>query len=199
MYSNSFVYQFATIFMLNLNDIKSGKNIVLDGIPFAVLYHEHSKTGRAGSVLRTRLKNLIAGAVLEKTFQGADNVEEADIAKGKAQFLYKEENGYAFMDNESYEQFSLSKESLGNTIDYLIEGTEVLILYFNGNPINIELPIKMKLKVVEAPPGVKGNTVSTGGKMVTLETGLQISTPLCVNEGDEVIVNTEKGEYVSRA
>lgn len=199
MYSNSFVYQFATIFMLNLNDIKSGKNIVLDGIPFAVLYHEHSKTGRAGSVLRTRLKNLIAGAVLEKTFQGADNVEEADIAKGKAQFLYKEENGYAFMDNESYEQFSLSKESLGNTIDYLIEGTEVLILYFNGNPINIELPIKMKLKVVEAPPGVKGNTVSTGGKMVTLETGLQISTPLFVNEGDEVIVNTEKGEYVSRA
>lgn len=185
--------------MLSLNDIKSGKNIVLEGTPFAVLYHEHSKTGRAGSVLRTRLKNLMTGAVLEKTFQGADNVEEADIAKGKAQFLYKEENGYAFMDNESYEQFSLSKESLGNATDYLIEGTEVLILYFNGNPINIELPIKMKLKVVEAPPGIKGNTVSTGGKMVKLETGLQISTPLFVNEGDEIIINTEKGEYVSRA
>lgn len=185
--------------MLSLGDIKSGKNIVLDGTPFAVLYHEHSKTGRAGSVLRTRLKNLVTGAVLEKTFQGADNVEEADIAKSKAQFLYKEENGYAFMDNESYEQFSLSKESLENTTDYLIEGTEVLILYFNGNPINIELPIKMKLKVVEAPPGIKGNTVSTGGKMVTLETGLKISTPLFVNEGDEIIINTEKGEYVSRA
>lgn len=185
--------------MLGISDIKAGKNIVLEGTPFAVLYHEHSKTGRAGSVLRTRIKNLVTGAVLEKTFQGAEQVEEADVAKGKAQFLYKESGGYAFMDNESYEQFSLAKDALGDTTNYLIEGTEVVVLYFNGNPINIELPIKMKLKVVEAPPGIKGNTVSTGGKMVTLETGMQISTPLFVNEGDEIIVNTERGEYVSRA
>jgi elongation factor P len=185
--------------MLNLSDIKSGKNIVLDGTPYAVLYHEHSKTGRAGSVLRTRIKNLATGAVLEKTFQGADQVEEADVAKGKAQFLYKENGAYAFMDNESYEQFTLPAEALGNAVSYLIEGTEVVVLYFNGNPINIELPIKMKLRVTEAPPGIKGNTVSTGGKMVTLETGLKISTPLFVNEGDEIIINTEKEEYVSRA
>lgn len=185
--------------MLGISDIKTGKNIVLEGMPFAVLYHEHSKTGRAGSVLRTRIKNLVTGAVLEKTFQGADQLEEADIAKGKAQFLYKEGDGYAFMDNESYEQFSLSKESLGSATDYLIEGTEIVVLYFNSNPINIEIPIKMKLKVVEAPPGIKGNTVSTGGKMVKLETGLRVSTPLFVREGDEIIVNTERGEYVSRA
>jgi elongation factor P len=185
--------------MLGISDIKSGKNIVLDGTPFAVLYHEHSKTGRAGSVLRTRIKNLVTGAVLEKTFQGAEQVEEADVAKGKAQFLYKEGAGYAFMDNVSYEQFSLSAESLGDATNFLIEGTEIVVLYFNSNPINIELPIKMKLKVMEAPPGIKGNTVSTGGKMVTLETGLKISTPLFVSEGDEIIVNTEKGEYVSRA
>jgi elongation factor P len=185
--------------MLSLSDIKAGKNIVVEGTPFAVLYHEQSKTGRAGSVLRTRIKNLVTGAVLEKTFQGADQVEEADVTKGKAQFLYKESGGYAFMDNESYEQFTLSKESLGDAVSYLIEGTEITVLYFNSNPINIELPIKMKLKVVEAPPGIKGNTVSTGGKMVTLETGLKISTPLFVNEGDVIIVNTEKSEYVSRA
>lgn len=185
--------------MLNLSDIKTGKNIVHEGAPYVVLFHEQSKTGRAGSVLRTRLKNLITGAVLEKTFQGADQVEEADVTKGKAQFLYKEAAGYAFMDNESYEQFSLSAESLGSATDYLIEGTEITVLYFNGNPVNIELPIKIKLKVVEAPPGIKGNTVSTGGKMVKLETGLRVSTPLFVNEGDEIIVNTEKGEYVSRA
>jgi elongation factor P len=185
--------------MLNLSDIKTGKNIVLEGTPYAVLYHEQSKTGRAGSVLRTRIKNLVTGSVLEKTFQGADQVEEADVAKGKAQFLYKEAAGYAFMDNTSYEQFTLSTESLGNATDYLIEGTEITVLYFNGNPINIELPIKMRLKVVEAPPGIKGNTVSTGGKMVKLETGLSVSAPLFVNEGDTLIINTEKGEYVSRA
>lgn len=185
--------------MLNISEIKTGKNIVLDGAPYAVFYHEHSKTGRAGAVLRTRLKNLATGAVLEKTFQGADQISEADISKSKAQFLYKEADGYAFMDNESYEQFSLSKVALGDTVSYLIEGTEITVLYFNSNPINIELPIKIKLKVTDAPPGIRGNTVSTGGKVVTLETGLKISTPLFVNTGDEIIVNTEKGEYVSRA
>jgi elongation factor P len=185
--------------MLSISDIKTGKNIVLDGAPFAVLYHEHSKTGRAGAVLRTRLKNLVTGAVLEKTFQGAEKVDEADMAKGKAQYLYREGENFAFMDNVSYEQFSLSKETIGDAPSYLIEGTEVTVFYFNGNPVNIALPVKIKLKVVEAPPGIKGNTVSTGGKMVTLETGLKVSAPLFVNEGDVIIVNTEKGEYVSRA
>ncbi|MFA5961196.1 MAG: elongation factor P [Parcubacteria group bacterium] len=185
--------------MIGISDIKTGKNIILNGMPFAVLYHEHSKTGRAGSVLRTRLKNLTTGAVLEKTFQGAEHVEEATITKSKAQFLYKENTDYCFMDNESYEQFSLSTETLGDNVDYLTEGTEVMFLNFEGNAINIELPVKMKLKVTEAPPGIKGNTVSTGGKMVTLETGKKISTPLFVEAGDEIIVNTEKGEYVSRA
>ena len=103
------------------------------------------------------------------------------------------------MDNKSFEQFSLSKNVLGNAINYLKEGTEIILLNFNGMAINIELPIKMILEVVEAPPGIRGNTVSTGGKVVTLETGLKISTPLFVNEGDEIIVNTERGEYVSRA
>lgn len=185
--------------MIGIADIKTGKSILLNGMPFAVLYHEHSKMGRAGSVLRTKLKNLATGAVLEKTFQGAEQVEEAQITKSKAQFLYREGVDYCFMDNESYEQFSLSAETLGSNTEYLIEGTEVLFLNFNGAPINIELPIKMKLKVVEAPPGIKGNTVSTGGKTVTLETGKQVSTPLFVEAGDEIIVNTEKGEYVSRA
>jgi len=184
--------------MLGLNEIKSGKNIILDGIPFAVLYHEHSKTGRAGSVLRTRIKNLVTSAVLEKTFQGADKVEEADITKSKAQFLYKENDSYAFMDNESYEQFSLSENVLGSAINYLIEGTEIVVLNFNGNPINIELPIKMKLKVVECPPGIRGNTVSTGGKVATLETGIKVSVPLFIKESEEIIVNTESGEYVGR-
>jgi elongation factor P len=185
--------------MIGISDIKTGTNIVLNDIPFVVLYHEHSKTGRAGSVLRTRLKNLVSGTVLEKTFQGAETVEEADIAKTKAQYTYKDGTDYNFMDSENYDQFTLSESALSDNVNYLKEGTEVSILNFNGVPINIELPVKVTLKVVEAPPNIKGNTVSTGGKVVTLETGLKVSTPLFVKEGDEVVVNTQRGEYVSRA
>jgi len=184
--------------MLNINEIKTGKNIILDGEPFAVIYYEHSKTGRAGAVLRAKVKNLITGAVLEKTFQGADKIEEAEIEKSQSQYLYKEGENYIFMDGENYDQFFLSREVLGNSAKYLIEGTEVIILNFNGSPINIELPIKMKFKVVEAPPGIKGDTASGGNKIVKLETGLEITAPLFIKKGDEVIVNTEKGEYVSR-
>lgn len=185
--------------MLGISAIKTGRNIVLNDVPFVVLYHEHSKTGRAGSVLRTKLKNLITGAIIEKTFQGSDAVSEADISKTKAQFTYKEGLNYNFMDGATFDQFSLSKEALGENASFLKEGTEVNILNFNDQPINIELPIKIKLKVTEAPPGIKGNTVSTGGKLVTLETGLKINTPLFVKTGDEIIVNTERGDYVSRA
>lgn len=184
--------------MLNISDIKTGKNVILGGDPYKVLYHEHSKTGRAGAVLRCRLKNLATGAVLEKTFQGAEKVEEADIIKTKAQYLYHDNTGFVFMDTGSYDQFSLSDEGLGESKNFLIEGTEVSVLNFKDTPINIELPIKMKFKVTEAPPGIKGDTASGGGKTVTLETGIKITTPLFVKTGDEIIVNTEKGEYVSR-
>jgi elongation factor P len=190
--------QFALIRMLTISDIKTGKNIILNGEPFVVLHHEHSKTGRAGAVLRTKIKNLATGAVLEKTFQGADKIDEADISKSKAQYLYRETCNFFFMDNESYDQFSLPDSVLGDASNYLIDGTEVTILNFNGNPINLELPIKMKLKVTEAPPGIKGDTASSGGKTVILETGVKINTPLFVKAGDEIIVNTETGEYVSR-
>lgn len=176
-----------------------GKNIVWENIPYSVTYHEHSKTGRAGAVLRTRLKNLLNGSVLEKTFQGSEKVYEADIAKSQAQYLYKEGTDYNFMDSQSYDQFSLSQDVLGEATNYLKEGTNVTVLNFNDTPINVEIPVKVTLKVVEAPPGIKGNTASAGDKLVTLETGMKVTTPLFVNEGDEIIVNTERGEYVSRA
>jgi elongation factor P len=185
--------------MLTINEIKTGKNIVLDGQPYAVQYCEHSKTGRAGAVLRTKLRNLVTGAILDKTFQGVDKAEEADISKTQAQYLYKEKDNYFFMDSVNFDQFSLSRNVLGENINYLIEGIGVAILNFNNTPINIELPVKVKLKVIEAPPGIKGDSVSSGGKIVTLETGMKISTPLFVKAGDEIIVNTEKGEYASRA
>jgi elongation factor P len=184
--------------MLSLTQIKTGKNIVLDGEPYVVMSHEHSKMGRAGAVLRTKLKNLINGAVMEKTFQGADKIEEADITKSKAQFLYNDGEDFYFMDAESYDQFPLPKDAIGEAPSYLIEGTEVTLLLFNGIPVNIELPVKVTLEVTEAPPNIKGDTQSGGTKMVTLQTGLSLAAPLFVEVGNKVIVNTERGEYVGK-
>lgn len=189
----------SVIYMLGLSDIKAGKNILWEGAPYVVLSAEHSKTGRAGAVLRTKLKNLLNGSVLEKTFNGSDKADEADMSKSKAQYLYPEQDGFVFMDMTTYDQFSLAKEVIGDAPLYMLEGTEVSVLNFNETPVNIELPIKVTLTVVEAPPGIKGDTAGTGGKVVTLETGLKVSAPLFVNEGDKIIINTEKGEYVSRA
>lgn len=185
--------------MLGITDIKTGKNIILNGDPYAVVFHEHSKTGRAGAVLRTKIKNLKTGAMMEKTFQGADKLEEADISRSKAQYLYREGENFNFMDMENYEQFFLPEKALGSAPNYLIDGTEVTILNFNSNPINVEVPIKVKLRVTEAPPGIKGDTASGGGKLVTLETGIKVTAPLFIKSEDEVIINTERGEYVERA
>ncbi|MBI2439062.1 MAG: elongation factor P [Candidatus Moranbacteria bacterium] len=185
--------------MLGLTEIKTGKRIIFNGEPFLVLDYQHSKTGRAGAVLRTKLKNLLTGAIIDQTFQGADKVEEAEVSKSLAQYLYHEGEEYLFMDTESYDQFSLAKNVLGNAIHYLVEGTEVTVLNWNERQINVEIPVKVTLTVTDAPPGIKGDTASGGDKVVTLETGLQITTPLFVKTGDSLIVNTEKGSYVSRA
>jgi elongation factor P len=185
--------------MLNISEIKTGKKIVLDGEPYAVIYNEHSKMGRAGAVMRTKLKNLATGAVMEKTFQGADKVTEADITKSKAQFLYAEGDQFYFMDNETYDQFSIDRDALGDAPSYLIEGLEVTMLNFNGVPINIELPVKVTLTVTDAPPGLKGDTQSGGDKLVTVETGAKITTPLFVETGDKIVINTERGDYVSKS
>lgn len=185
--------------MLSLSDIKTGKTISINNEPYLVIFHQHSKMGRAGAVLRTKIRNLKTGAVMEKTFQGSDKIEKAEIEKSKAQFLYREGENYFFMDNTSYEQFSLPKSVLGNLTDYLIDGTEVTILNYNGIPINIELPVKMEFRVVEAPPAIRGNTADGGTKQVVLETGIKVSTPLFIKQGDVVRINTETGEYAERA
>lgn len=186
--------------MLGISDIKVGKKIVIDGEPLAVIYSEHSKMGRAGAVLRTKLRNMTNGAIIEKTFQGADKVAEADMSKSKAQFLYADNDQYHFMDNATYEQFTLETKVLGDAPLYITEGMEVTMLNYNGIPINIELPVKVTLSVIDAPPGIKGDTRSGGGdKLVTVETGAKISTPLFINNGDRIIINTERGDYVGKA
>jgi elongation factor P len=185
--------------MLGITDIKTGRTIIWNDEPHLVLDYQHSMIGRGGAVMRTKLKNLLSGAIIDYTFAGADKVEEAEMSKSHAQYLYHEGDEYQFMDNETYDQFFLNEDSLGDMSKYLVEGTEVSILNWNGRPINIELPVKVTLTVTDAPPGIKGDTASGGDKVVTLETGLQVTTPLFVKTGDRIIVNTEKGTYVSRA
>lgn len=185
--------------MLNITEIKTGKKIILNGEPYVVLDYQHSKIGRGGAVMRTKLKSLLSGAIIDYAYQGADKVEEAEISKSKAQYLYREGDEYQFMDMATYDQFSLAKNVLDTLALYLVEGTEVSILNWNGRPINVELPVKVTLTVTDAPPGLKGDTASGGDKVVTLETGLTVTTPLFVKSGDRIIINTEKGTYVSRA
>ncbi len=184
--------------MLSIKDIKSGKKLIIEDQPYSVMHVQHSKMGRMGAVLRTKLKNLETGAILTKTFQGSDKVDEAEVETRKAQYLYKDDATFYFMDNESYEQFELNEKAIGDNSKYLKEGTDVSLLYFNEKPINIDLPIKMTFEVTEAPPSVKGNTADGGSKQVTIETGAKISTPLFIKTGDKIKINTTTGEYAER-
>jgi elongation factor P len=184
--------------MLSITDLKVGKKIVLDGEPYNVTSYSQSKQARGGSVVKVKIKNLITGAVLQKTFQGNDKIDEADVSRGSAQFTYADGDEYNFMENETFEQFVFTAEQLGEYTNFLIEGTDVDIINFEGNPVNIELKPKIELKVTETPPGVKGDTASGGSKPATLETGLVVQVPLFIKEGDVIKVNTDTSEYVER-
>lgn len=185
--------------MLSLNEIKTGKVLVINNEPYIIVKADHHKTGRSGAVLKIKVKNLISGNVLEKTYQGNDKAEEAKTETKKASFMYKDQNEAYFMDNKSFEQVSLSLEDISSQEKFLKEGTDVDVLYFNENPVSISLPIKMDFKVVSAPPGVRGNSTGNVNKQIELETGAMITAPLFINEGDTIKVNTETGEYVERA
>lgn len=184
--------------MLSLNEIKLGKVLKMNNEPYIVIRADHHKMGRGGAVLKTKLKNLISSNVMEHTFQGNDKATEADVEKKQANFLYRDETFAYFMDNESFEQFSLPLDQLGGQEKFLKEDTEVEVLYFQNNPVAVKLPIKMTLKVTSAPPGVRGNSAGNVMKTVELETGATIQVPMFINQGDLVRVNTELGEYVER-
>ncbi len=185
--------------MLSMSDLKLGKVITLNNEPYQIVFTQHIKQARGGAVLKTKLKNLINGSTLEKTFAGADMVEEADMARRQANFLYKQENNFFFMDNTDFEQFQFSGDDLGSLVKYLKDGQEVDVLFFNNRPVSIVLPTKIVFTVASAPEGVKGNSAGAVTKTVVLENNLEIRTPLFIKAGDRVFVNTETGEYVSRA
>ena len=185
--------------MLGINDLKTGTTLVYEGSPHVVLKYEHSKMGRGGAVLRTKLRNLMTNSQFDITFKGSDKFEEATLNKQSCSFLYSDGNEYTFMDSSSFEQFSLKKEELGDKVNFLKEGGEVQVLFYEDKPVSVDLPIKMEFEVTHTEPGVRGDTATGGSKPATIETGATITVPLFVKIGDVIRVNTVEGTYVERA
>lgn len=185
--------------MLNISDLQVGVYIIYNNQPHQLVWKEHSKLGRGGAILRTKLKNLITGALFDITFKGNDKLESADMAHSKVQFTYKDNTGFHFMDMQSFEQYDLTADVVGSSGAFLKEGLEVDVLSWNGRPINVALPIKVDLKVAEAEPATRGNTAQGSvSKPVILETGAKVLAPIFIKVGDIVKVNTQTGEYVER-
>ena len=185
--------------MLAMNELKLGTIITIDNQPYQITSTQHIKVARGGASLRTKLKNLVSGQVLEKTFSSGDKAEPADLQRQKSNFLYKEGDKYYFMNNASFEQFELDNSEIGFAGQFLKDGLTVDTLVFNNKPVAIKLPTKVELNVVEAPPGVKGDTAGSASKLIILETGAEIKAPLFINKDEMIRVNTETGEYVERA
>lgn len=186
--------------MANISDIRMGFYLVHDGQPYVVIKTDFIKMAQSKGIMRTTMRNLINGNVLKMTYKGGEQVEEADISRSKATFLYAEGDNLNFMDSSSYEQFFLPKAALGDQALFLTEGLEVDVLLFNDNPVSVDLPKKVVLKVTQTETGVRGDTAQGAVlKPATLETGAEIQVPLFVKLGDAIRINTETGEYVERA
>lgn len=185
--------------MYEITDLKIGTNISIDEEPFRIVWNQFSKTGRQGGVMAVKMKNLKSGKVIPRTFQGADKITPAEILMKKAQFLYKDDQGFNFMNSEDFDQFSLTEEAVGDSGKFLQDGEEYDLMYYDGTPINVSLPIKMEFEITETTPGVKGDTATGGTKPATLDCGITVNVPLFINEGEKIRVNTETLEYVERA
>ena len=185
--------------MISTSNFRKGLKLAIDGHPFIIVDFRHSQIGRGGAKVWTKLKNIKTGQVLEKTFNSGETFGEPDFSENTMQYLYRDNEGYHFMDTSSYEQIALSEDQIGNYKWYLQESIEYKIMFFEGQPINVDMPASVKLKVVEAEPGVKGDSVSNLTKNAKVETGLNVKVPLFIKEGESIKVDTRTGEYLERA
>ncbi len=183
---------------MEINDLKKGLIILFNSQPHEIMWSSFSRMQQRKPVMQVRMRNLITGKVVEYSFKSGERITEADMVKRKAQFLYADGEGAHFMTAETYETIVLPPELSQDKVGYLKEGEDVALQLFEDKPINIELPVKVNLKVKSAPPGIRGDTATGGTKPATLETGLTINVPLFIKEGDVVRINTETGEYVER-
>ena len=180
------------------SQFRNGLKIELDGEPFVIVYFQHVKPGKGGAFVRTKVKNLKTGRVLDRRFRAGEKVEAADIDDRKMQFLYRDGDQLVFMDSDSYDQIPFSSDQVGDAKKYLIENLDVDVLFWRGQPINIELPAFIQAAVSQCEPGMKGDTASGATKPATLETGAVVQVPLFVKEGERIRVDTRTGEYVER-
>lgn len=185
--------------MYEITDLKPGRAIQLDGEPFIVLTSVFGRKSQDKANMQCKLRNLKTNAVVARNFQGKDKIEPADVGYRKVQFLYKNGDAYTFMDLQSYDQFDLSDEVIGDNGGYLVEGAEMDALVFEETPIGIQMKATVDLKVIETMPGVKGDTATGGNKPAKLETGISVNVPLFIHEGEKIRVNTETGMYMARA
>lgn len=185
--------------MVSSNDFKNGMTIKYDGNIYLILEFMHVKPGKGGAFVRTKLRNMRTGAVIDYTFNAAEKVERAMIDKVKMQYIYDAGQALVFMNNETYEQVEISKAQLEYEMKFIIEGMNVEIVYCEGEILGINLPDKVTLKVTKCDPAVKGDTKTNALKDAYVETGLLVKVPMFVNEGDSIIVSTATGKYDSRA
>jgi len=172
--------------------------IELDGVPYTIVDFQHVKPGKGGAFVRTKLKSLLTGRVLDQTFRSGEKVKRPDLMERDMQYLYREDNSFCMMDNETYEQIMLTEDQVGEVRLYLTENLNVKILFFNQQPVAVEVPLFVELEVAQTEPGMKGDTAAGGTKPATLESGVTIQVPLFLNEGDRVKVDTRTGSYIER-
>jgi len=184
--------------LISTSDFKRGLTIELNGEIYSIVGFQHVKPGKGGAFVRTKLKNVKTGLVVDKTFRAGEKMEQAIIDRKTMQYLYNDGNNYCFMNKENYEQISISKEQISELVELLKEGNDVEVVFCEGNIIGAELPNFMSLKVIKTMPGVKGNTVSGALKPATLETGAIIQVPLFIKEGDIIKIDTREKKYIGR-
>lgn len=185
--------------MATTNDLKNGMTLDLDGDLMNVIEFQHVKPGKGGAFVRTKLRNVRTGRVLDKTFRAAEPVTVAILEKRDMQFLYRDETGFHFMDTDTYDQIVVPAEAVGDASGYLLEGSSPQVTLHNDIPIGVELPASVELEIAETEPGIKGDRVSGATKPAKLETGATVQVPLFVNIGDRIKVDTRTGAYITRA
>ena len=183
---------------ISTNDLKNGITLNLDNTLFTVVEFQHVKPGKGGAFVRTRLRNLRTGNMLDRTFNAGIKVEQAILEKRDMQFLYKDGEDYVFMDTETYDQVNIKPVALGDAADYLIENAVAIIATHDGEIVSVEIPAAVELEVTVTEPGVQGDRVSGARKPATLQTGKVIQVPLFINQGDRVKVDTRTGDYITR-
>ena len=185
--------------MISTNEFKTNVTGTIDGDAWQVVEFQHVTPGKGAAFVRAKMRNMCTGAVVERTFNAGERLPKAHIDRRAMQYLYESDGNYVFMDNETYEQSELTKEQLGNAINFLKENMDAKIMIYNGRVIGVDLPNTVELTVVKTDPGIRGDTATGGSKPATMDTGYVVKVPLFINEGDVLNIDTRTGEYISRA